>query len=52
MAGGLSGADFTSHLNGATEPQQLFGQRGLAGVGVGNNREGAAAGDLVFEFLD
>ena len=33
-------------LDRAGEQQQLLGQRGLAGVGVGNDREGAAAAHL------
>ena len=47
VAGGLAGADFAGDLDGAAEPQQLFGQRGLARVRVGDDREGATAGDLL-----
>ena len=46
---GLARAHLAGHLNGAAEPQQLFGQRGLAGVGVGNDGKGAAAGDFGVE---
>ena len=37
--------DLAGELDGAAEQQQLFGQRGLAGVRVRDDREGAAAGD-------
>ncbi len=40
------GADVAGELDGAAGAQQVFRQRGLAGVGVGDDREGAAAGDL------
>ena len=40
------GADVAGELDGAAGAQQVLGQRGLAGVGVGDDREGAAAGDL------
>ena len=40
------GADLAGHLDRAAEEQELLGQRGLAGVGVRDDREGAAAGDL------
>jgi hypothetical protein len=46
MARGLARADFAGDLDGAAEPQQLFGQRGLARIGVGNDGKGAAAGDF------
>ena len=36
----------TGHLDGAGEQQQLLGQRGLAGVGMRDDREGAATRDL------
>lgn len=39
----LLGLDLAGKLNGATEQQQLFGERGLAGVRVRDDREGAAA---------
>ena len=41
------GADLTGELDGAAEQQELFGQGRLAGVGVRDDREGAAAGDGV-----
>ena len=40
------GAHVAGELDGAAGAQQVLGQRGLAGVGVGDDREGAAAGDL------
>ena len=40
------GAHLTRHLDGAAEQQELFGQRGLAGVGVRDDRKGPAAGDF------
>ena len=36
--------DGAGHLNGAGEQQQLFGERGLTGVRVGDDGEGAAVG--------
>ena len=39
LAARLDGA---RHLDGAAEQQQLFGQRGLAGVGVRDDRKGTA----------
>jgi serine/threonine protein kinase len=47
VAGGLAALDRAGHLDRAAEQQQLFGQRGLAGVGVGNDGEGAAARGFV-----
>ncbi|MNR53372.1 hypothetical protein D3C85_1733760 [compost metagenome] len=41
MAVGLAGAHFAGHLDGAAEPQQFFGQRGLARVGVRDDGKGA-----------
>ncbi len=35
-------------LDGTTKQQQLFGQRGLTGIRVGNDAEGAAAGYFLF----
>ena len=49
VAAGLARPHFARHLDGAAEPQQLFGERGLAGIRVGNDGEGAAAGDFEFE---
>ncbi len=40
------GADVAGKLDGAAGAQQVFRQGGLAGVGVGDDRERAAAGDL------
>ena len=40
------GLDRTGQLDGAAEQQQLFRQRGLAGVRVGNDRKRAAPGDF------
>src|SRR5690606_15063259 len=40
------GADLAGHLDRAAEQQELLGQRGLAGVGMRNDRKGPAAGDL------
>ena len=46
-AAGLAlGADLAGELDGAAVEQELLGQRGLAGVGVRDDREGAAPGDL------
>ena len=41
--------DRAGELDGTAEQQQLFGQRGLARVGVGNNGESAAACRFVGE---
>ena len=43
--------DFAGKLDGAAEQQQLFRQRGLAGVRVGNDGEGAAAGNRLGQCL-
>ena len=40
------GLDRAGELNSAAEEQELLGERGLAGVGVGDDRKGAAAGNL------
>ena len=45
----LLGLDLAGKLDRAAEQQQLFGQRGLAGVGVRDNSKGAAAGDRLFD---
>ncbi|MNI50030.1 hypothetical protein D3C73_1046690 [compost metagenome] len=42
MARGFARLDATGDLDRACEQQQLFGQRGLARVGVGNDRERSA----------
>ncbi len=39
--------DLAGKLDRAAKQQQLFGQRGLAGIGVRDDREGAPARDLV-----
>jgi hypothetical protein len=49
VAGGLAALDRAGQLNGTAEQQQLFGQRGLAGVGVRDDGEGAAALKFVEE---
>jgi hypothetical protein len=46
VAAGLARADLAGDLDRAAEPEQLFGQRGLARVGVGNDGKGAAAGEF------
>jgi len=43
VARGLARLDRAGDLDRAGEQQQLFSQRGLAGVRMGNDREGAAA---------
>ncbi len=45
----LLGLDLAGELDGAAEQQQLLGQRRLAGVGVGDDGEGAPALDLARE---
>ena len=49
MAAGLARLDRARDLDRAREQQQLLGQRGLARVGVRNDREGAAAAHLAGE---
>src|SRR5574343_483547 len=49
VARGLARPHFAGDLDGAAEPQQLFGQRRFTGVGVGNDRESATAGDFSVE---
>ena len=52
---GLGGAavalrlDVTGELDGAAEQQELLGQRGLAGVGMRDDGEGAPALDFIGE---
>jgi hypothetical protein len=41
------GANLAGKLNRAAEQQQLFGERRLARVGVGNNRKGPPPGDRI-----
>ncbi len=43
MAGGLAAFDGSGELDRAAEQQQLLGERGLAGVGVGDDGKGATA---------
>src|SRR6185437_1541515 len=43
VARSLAALDRAGHLDRAAEQQQLFGQCGLAGIGVRDDREGAAA---------
>ena len=38
--------DLAGELDRAAEQQQLLGERGLAGVGMGDDGEGAPPGDL------
>ena len=45
----LLGLDLAGELDGATEQQQLLGERGLARVRVCDNSKGAAAGDRLGE---
>ena len=42
----LAGAHRAGLFNCAGVKQQLFGQRRFAGIGMGNNRKGAPAGNL------
>ena len=42
MAGGFAPLDGAGELDRATEQQQLFGQRGFAGIGVGDDGESTA----------
>ena len=46
MAAALAALDGAGQLDRAGEQQQLFGERRLTGVGVGNDAEGAAARDF------
>ena len=41
------GADVACELDGAARPEQALGQRGLAGIRVGDDREGATAVDFL-----
>jgi len=49
MAIGLAAAHRAGQLDRPCVQQQFFGQRGLAGVRVGNDGEGAAALDFTLE---
>ena len=42
----LAGRDRTGQLHGTAIQQEFLRQRGFAGVRVGNNRKGAASGNL------
>ena len=46
MAAALARLHRARHLDRAAEQQQLFGERGLARIGVGDDRKGAAAPDF------
>jgi hypothetical protein len=46
---GFAAAHRPGQFDGAGVQQQFFGQRGLTGVRMGNDREGAAALDFVLE---
>ena len=46
MARALARLDGAGELNRAAEQQQLFRQRGLASIGVGNYGKGTPAGDI------
>ena len=43
--------DLAGKLDRAAEQQELFGQRGLSGVGVGNDRESAPSSDFGGELV-
>jgi hypothetical protein len=45
----LAAAHRARELDGARVQQEFLGQRGLTGVGVGNDRERAAALDFMLE---
>ena len=47
----LLGLHLARKLDRAAEEQELFSQRRLAGIGVRDDRKGAAAGDRLFDFL-
>ena len=47
VARGLAALDGAGQLDRAAEQQQLLGERGLAGVGVRNDGEGAATRHFV-----
>ncbi len=48
MPGGLARLHRARELDGAAEQQQLLGERGLAGVGMRDDRKRAACGDGLF----
>ena len=43
--------DRTRKLDGTAEQQQLFGQRCLAGIRVGDDREGTPPGDRIGQIV-
>ena len=43
----LAGGDGAGKLEGTAVEEELLGEGGLAGVGVGDDGEGAAAGDFL-----
>src|SRR5690625_1065958 len=47
MARRLAGLDAAGNLNGASKQQQLFGECGLASIGVRNDGKGAPSGDFL-----
>ena len=47
MATGFAGLDRAGNLNRTRKQQQLFGERGLARVGVGNDGKGTPAARFV-----
>ena len=46
---GLAALDGAGHLDRAAEQQQLLGQRGLAGIRVGDDGKGAPTRDFLLE---
>ena len=50
MTGGLAPFDRTRQLDGPAEQQQFFGERGLAGIGMGNDGKCASAGEFGQKF--
>ena len=44
---GAAGGDAAGELDGAAVEEEFFGEGGFAGIGVGDDGEGAATGDLV-----
>jgi len=50
MPGRALGFDRARHLDGATEQQQLFGQRGFTRIRMRNDRECTPAGDFLLKF--
>ena len=51
MALDLARFDRAGQVDGAAEEQELFGEGGLAGVGMADDAEGPAPGDFCFELL-